>query len=473
MQIDRSRRKSGVGSWFFARHERYRSHEHEIPHHIRGEEMYLASVFTLVRRKIATFRRMSANDRRAWFAFRMSSATRMLRVILAAPIYGLPAVVLALAGVRFLPVPHGWRAFGDLIDLPAQYLRAIDVGIIPMRTVVLLSPSSRISNEALVKEWGSRINIVDNRIVATLLLPFTWMPVIGYGLSHWQSWRAIGSAGQNFRGSKAHMRSEALYVEKHGDLKVLDLSEPLSTAGQAVMRKFGLGERDWWVTVHAREVGYYQDTNISYRNADIATYIPAIEAIVERGGWVVRIGDPSMNPLPPMDRVIDYVHTDAFSDWMDLYLAARCRFMLGMSSGPCTLPVLFGRPMVCTNFISMDRMMATKNTMVIPKLVWLEREARFMSTSEVLASPLEAAYHSEDVYVTHGVTVVNNSADDITAVALEMLQVIEGSAQYSDKDDRKQRQFQELWSPEIPPELWRGCNRLGREFVRKYPFVCE
>jgi putative glycosyltransferase (TIGR04372 family) len=432
----------------------------------------LASVVGLARRKITTFRHMSASERRGWLAFRMSIAVRTLRAVLAAPIYGLPAVVLALAGVRFLPVPGGWRAFGDLIDLPAQYVRAIDVGVIPGRTIILLSPPGSVANAALAREWSSKIKVVDGRIGTILLLPFTWLPVIGYGLSHWQHWRATGKDGQILRGGKAHLRSEALYVEKRGSLKILDLSGHLERAGDEVMRQFGLEEEDWWITLHVREGSYHQDTNNVHRNADIASYFPAAAAIVERGGWVVRIGDPSMKPLPPMDRVVDYVHTDVFSGWMDLYLAAKCHFMLGMSTGPCTLPVLYGRPMVCTNLIPLGRLAGTKNTMVIPKLAWLEREGRFMSSSDLIASSLGVAFYG-DMFEKQCVTVVDNTPHEITAVTLEMLGRLDGSIQYSDMDNVRQRRFEELWSPEIPPELWRSRNRLGREFAREHPFVLQ
>jgi putative glycosyltransferase (TIGR04372 family) len=429
----------------------------------------MVSVVGPVQRKIQTFWRMSTAQRLQWLRLRRPSARHVLRVFLIVPIYGLPAFVLVLAGVRFLPIHAGWSVFGELINRPANYVRAMDVGVIPRRTVVLVAPSARVTNRALAREWGTKVKVVDNRIFATLLVPFTWLPIIGYGLRHWRHWRATGSAGQTFRGGRAQLRSETLYVEKHGDLKVLDLSHSIATAGQERMREFGLTEGDWWVTLYAREAGFHQDAE-NARNSDIMSYLPAAEAVVERGGWVFRIGDPTMTPLPPMDRVIDYVHTDGFSDWMDLYLAARCRFMLGTSAGPCDLPVLYGRPMVCANYVPLVTLPYTINTLVIPKLAWLVREQRFMSTSEVLALPPGVGFY-DDMFVKDAVTFVDNSLAEIKAVTVEMLGLTDGSDRYSDEDDSRQRRFKELWSPEIPPELWRGRNRLGREFAREHPFV--
>jgi putative glycosyltransferase (TIGR04372 family) len=371
-----------------------------------------------------------------------------------------------------MPVRKRWRVFGDLIDIPAWYVRAAASGVIGRHRRVLLAPSGKTSNRALIRQWRAHFTVIENPLSVFLLLPFAWLPGIGYGLWNWQSWRATGANGQALRGGLAQLRSEAMYVEKHGNLKTLDLSEELSNAGRAAMRKSGLADGDWWVTLHVREASYHHDVNNLHRNADIATHFAAAEAIVQRGGWVIRVGDPSMKPLPPMDRVLDYVHTDAYCDWMDLYLAARCRFALGVSSGPCTLPVLYGRPMVCTNLIPLGPLAVTKNTLVIPKLAWLNKEQRFMRTSEVLASPVGVAYF-HDMFVKNGVTVVDNTPEEIQELTKEMLDGLDGAIRYASDDEQTQRRFKELWSPYVTPDLWRGCNRLGRDFARAHPFVCE
>ena len=54
---------------------------------------------------------------------------------------------------------------------------------------------------------------------------------------------------------------------------------------------------------------------------------------MERGAWCLRMGDPSMRPMPRAPRVIDYAHSAIRSDWMDVFLCARCRFFIGNTSG--------------------------------------------------------------------------------------------------------------------------------------------
>ena len=82
--------------------------------------------------------------------------------------------------------------------------------------------------------------------------------------------------------------------------------------------KMGIPLADWFACLHVRESGYRGDTAAVYRNASVQNHIKGIQAITAAGGWVVRIGDPTMTPLPQLDHVIDYPHTKYKSELMDI-----------------------------------------------------------------------------------------------------------------------------------------------------------
>ena len=74
--------------------------------------------------------------------------------------------------------------------------------------------------------------------------------------------------------------------------------------GERQLREMGISADDWFVCVHVRENGFINDEGRrEYRNAKIENYTRAIERIVERGGWVIRMGDATMTKLPEMERV--------------------------------------------------------------------------------------------------------------------------------------------------------------------------
>ena len=137
--------------------------------------------------------------------------------------------------------------------------------------------------------------------------------------------------------------------ESEGRGPLLALKNKDYNRGWDCLQKLGIPPDAWFVCLHVREEAPRSRAALS---ADITTYRMAIESIVTRGGWVIRQGDPSMTPLPSMPQVIDYVHTNVRSDWMDVFLWAKCRFFIGTQSGPWLVPPTFGVPCVLTNWSS-------------------------------------------------------------------------------------------------------------------------
>jgi putative glycosyltransferase (TIGR04372 family) len=107
-----------------------------------------------------------------------------------------------------------------------------------------------------------------------------------------------------------------------------------------------IGPDEWHVTFHNRSSPHYAFE----RNVSFESYIPAIEEIISRGGWVIRLGkyDPqSITYSNP--KFINYAQSPLSSDRLDLQLLATCKFHLGSSSGVSEIPRMFGKQVLWTN----------------------------------------------------------------------------------------------------------------------------
>lgn len=162
----------------------------------------------------------------------------------------------------------------------------------------------------------------------------------------------------------------------------------------AARLEMGIPEGAWFVGLHVRQRGFYNPKEeATCRNASVADFIPAIKEITARGGWVVRLGDKSMTPLPPLERVIDYPHTRFKSDLMDMYLLSECRFYVGMTSGILDTAWLFQRPMVLTNMTTWSFAYPRRpGDLGITKHLYSKRLGRFLSLQELLETPWEAQH---------------------------------------------------------------------------------
>ena len=251
---------------------------------------------------------------------------------------------------------------------------------------------------------------------------------------------------------------------------LLTLSRDHVERGRRNMQTLGMPDDAWFVSLHVRESGAYGE-NIPWdhntlRNARIEDYFEAIEAITSRGGWVVRIGDPSMKPLPPMERVIDYVHTDVHEDWMDLFCCSQCRFLIGTCSGPDSVAFTFGVPVVGTNWFPMGFWPNSTKDLFVHKLLRRREDGRFLDIREAVEPPL-AGMHWPKFYDDRGLEVLDNTAGDITGAVLEMLDRLDGDFEYSAQDQALQARYATMADfADVPINA-----RVPMDFLRRHPFL--
>ena len=186
------------------------------------------------------------------------------------------------------------------------------------------------------------------------------------------------------------------------------LSSRLMKRCDVKFREFPLSESDWFVCLHVRESGFHGDT--SNRSASISNYFQGILEITSRGGWVIRMGDSSMTPLPPMERVIDYPFTKWKSSEMDLYLIKKCRAFLGMQSGIAHVALLFDKPIILTNIDSLHMNSLIKSEDVgITKHCFSQKEEKFLTLREQILVPINFRHPNWG----DGYTVYENSGTEI------------------------------------------------------------
>lgn len=238
-----------------------------------------------------------------------------------------------------------------------------------------------------------------------------------------------------------------------------------------MMRKLGVPDDAWFVTLHVREGSYLAahgspDAHNTHRNSNVLDYLEAVQEITARGGWVLRIGHPNTRPIPKMARVIDVAHIDTCSEF-DIFLLGTCRFFLGDSSGPVVVASTFGRPAVAANF-EMGGGPFQASDLYIPKLY------RSLSVKSVLSferslAPSLFRPHDAALLAREGVEVIDSSPDEIADLTREMLDRFEGKCAYSPEDDASQDQIFRLF----PEGAVRPNSRMGREFLRTYRHLLD
>jgi len=159
-------------------------------------------------------------------------------------------------------------------------------------------------------------------------------------------WHAEGYHRPNLVLTPAQLRIEHCV----GTPPPLIFPQSLELPMKAALTSLGLQPDKWFVVLHLREMGYQHRQGVSEeRSVNPYDYLPAIKRIIQdHGGQVVRIGDPSMTPLPPMEGLTDLCKIpNSFP--LQAYASARARFFFGTDSGPTQLAGAFKTPVASTN----------------------------------------------------------------------------------------------------------------------------
>ena len=228
---------------------------------------------------------------------------------------------------------------------------------------------------------------------------------------------------------------------------LLKLKENDRLEGEACLAKLGVPRDAWYVCLHVRQPGYRDGGNPSenFRNANPFTYLKAIEAITNQGGWIIRLGDPiSMTPLPVMKNVLDYAHSSYRSPLMDVFLCATCKFCVGTSSGVYNIPRMFGRPVILSNCLPViSTYTLSSEHMTIPRLCRYISSKRVVSFLELYSPPVSMATSSAS-FKELGLEWIENTEDELEEAVIEMLDRVNNKVEYTQDELALQTQFKTL-----------------------------
>ena len=248
--------------------------------------------------------------------------------------------------------------------------------------------------------------------------------------------------------------------------------------GNKTLREMGLSEGDRFACFIVRDAAYtkmaFPEKDMSYhdyRNCDVDDYILAAETLADRGLFVLRMGSIVAKPLRSSHpRVVDYANSNFRSEFMDVFLGARCEFCVSDGLGYYAIPAAFRRPNAYVNFTPFHIFFSSRACdLGIAKTVSSLKTGKRLNLSQMGENGIAQFSHTSQ-YSDAGVSIDSNTPEEIRDLMLEMLDRIEGKWKPQSGDDELQTKFWRKYS-EVIGEQRTICHgeiraKYGAQFLR-------
>ena len=164
-------------------------------------------------------------------------------------------------------------------------------------------------------------------------------------------------------------------------------------------------------------------------------------------------------PIPEEKKraITDYA-SSLRSDFLDVYLLFRCKFLINGSTGIVSIRAMFNLPSLNSDFYRLHKNWF-KNDIGLFQKVWLVRENRLATVGEMVA--MGDSFSDERHQERLGVRLVKNTAEEILAACDEMEARLNGTWVTTEEDEVLQKKYWDL----ICDSGHHG-GRIGAQFLR-------
>ena len=241
--------------------------------------------------------------------------------------------------VRFQLCVVGFHRYGHLALEPEIFLaereimKATNASHGRVISIWSLGPVTKQSNRFLAKKWKDELLVlpswfVDSLHRAGLVFPFL----------------KLEEPKLSITGSLNGLDK----TDSHVSLSAEEIEE-----GRKRLIEIGINPDEPYVCLIVRDGGHYkskgdiESAGYELLNFDINDFAGVAEVLIESGYQVIRMGSGSERPFASKpDGVVDYALSKNRSEFLDVYLAATCKFAVSTQTGPDAVCMLFRRPVL-------------------------------------------------------------------------------------------------------------------------------
>ena len=257
-----------------------------------------------------------------------------------------------------------------------------------------------------------------------------------------------------------------------------DFEKEEEKKGLEILEKFNLKKDSKWICIHNRDRDFKKKINSEnvekshlHRNFNISLLRKAANIFADNGYYVFRIGSHQSEKINfSSDKIFDYPFSDNYSSFGNIFLMKHCQAYFGSNSGASTPAVSFKRPIAYVNFAPLHLNLSTffKTLPSIFKRLKSLDSNKFLTLKEMFAKNLMGKSNFNEIQ-EKGYVHIDNSEDDISDLALEILSCLNGNLIYTKNESQLMETYNEIFDKHAK-NLYGGPRSqllIGKEFLKK------
>jgi len=261
--------------------------------------------------------------------------------------------------------------------------------------------------------------------------------------------------------------------------------------GEIELEKMGIKEK--YICISARDKAYYieklqragtEAAMDKYRNSDIQSRCKAIDYLYQQEIQSVRMGCTVESKFNKCG-IIDYANKYR-TEFMDIYLAAKCQFFVSDLGGIQIFPMLFSKPMVILNVALLTTrcdnitIFNSKKDIAIFKKFWDTKNKRYLTIREMLAIEVDGFRYEENItmntfrlYREQGIVPIENTEDEVLAVVKEMHEYLNGKRKYTEEECVLQKRYRAIVDNYPKRDNILSQWRVGIDFLKNNMWLLD
>ena len=306
--------------------------------------------------------------------------------------------------VRFQLCVAGFHRYGHLALEPEIFLAEQEImkaaHTSPRRVISIWSigPVAKQSNTFLAKKWKEELLVLPSWFVGSLQRAGVFFPFLKLG----EPKLSITGSMNGIDKTDSHMSLSADEIEE----------------GRRRLVEIGINPDKPYVCLIVRDGGHYkskgdtESAGYELLNFDINNFAGVAEELIENGFQVIRMGSGTESPFTSKPAgAVDYAVSKSRSEFLDVFLAATCKFAVSTQTGPDAVCMLFRRPVLYVDVTRYGQFFFGSNIATWSP-VRLFKNGELLNLSEVINSEV-AWIKDPNGFLENGITQQKSSKEEL------------------------------------------------------------